>query len=135
MINLRLIETNYDELNAKLKAKKVDDGVLAKLLEAYNNLKSKRLELENIQAIQNAKSKELGIKAKNKEDISELKSELDANKKELQSLLGIVSELELNLEKIAKSVPNIIDDDVPLGKDEDNNVCILSVLSPREFTR
>ena len=43
MINLRLIETNYDELNAKLKAKKVDDGVLAKLLEAYNNLKSKRL--------------------------------------------------------------------------------------------
>ena len=94
MINLRLIETNYDELNAKLKAKKVDDGVLAKLLEAYNNLKSKRLELENIQAIQNAKSKELGIKAKNKEDISELKSELDANKKELQSLLGLVSELE-----------------------------------------
>ena len=70
MINLRLIETNYDELNAKLKAKKVDDGVLAKLLEAYNNLKSKRLELENIQAIQNAKSKELAIKAKNKEDIS-----------------------------------------------------------------
>lgn len=133
MINLRLIETNYDELNAKLKAKKVDDGVLAKLLEAYNNLKSKRLELENIQAIQNAKSKELGIKAKNKEDIRELKSELDANKKELQSLLGIVSELELNLEKIAKSVPNIIDDDVPLGKDEDDNVCILSVLSPREF--
>ena len=71
--------------------------MLAKLLEAYNNLKSKRLELENIQAIQNAKSKELGIKAKNKEDISELKSELDANKKELQSLLGIVSEGEISL--------------------------------------
>ena len=46
MINLKLIETNYDEFNAKLKAKKVDDGVLATLLEAYNSLKAKKLELE-----------------------------------------------------------------------------------------
>lgn len=133
MINLKLIETNYDEFNAKLKAKKVDDGVLATLLEAYNSLKAKKLELENIQAIQNAKSKELGIKVRNKEDVSELKAELEINKKELQTLSNIVNELELNLEKIAKSVPNIIDDDVPLGKDEDDNVCILSVLNPREF--
>ena len=133
MINLKLIETNYDEFNAKLKAKKVDDGVLATLLEAYNSLKAKKLELENIQAIQNAKSKELGIKARNKEDVSELKAQLEINKKELQTLSNIVNELELNLEKIAKSVPNIIDDDVPLGKDEDDNVCVLSVLNPREF--
>ena len=86
MINLKLIETNYDEFNAKLKAKKVDDGVLATLLEAYNSLKAKKLELENIQAIQNAKSKELGIKARNKEDVSELKAQLEINKKELQTL-------------------------------------------------
>ena len=104
MINLKLIETNYDEFNAKLKAKKVDDGVLATLLEAYNSLKAKKLELENIQAIQNAKSKELGIKARNKEDVSELKAQLEINKKELQTLSNIVNELELNLEKIAKAL-------------------------------
>ena len=93
MINLKLIETNYDEFNAKLKAKKVDDGVLANLLEAYNSLKAKKLELENIQAIQNAKSKELGIKAINKEDVSELKAQLELNKKDLQILSNVDNEL------------------------------------------
>ena len=37
------------------------------------------------------------------------------------------------LEKIASRVPNIIDDDVPLGADEDENVCVKTVLEPRKF--
>lgn len=133
MINLKLIETNFDEFNAKLKAKKVDEGVLKSLLESYNTLKSKKLELENIQAIQNAKSKELGILARSGGDVAGLKAELESNKKDLQSLQSVVNELELNLEKIAKSVPNIIDDDVPLGSDEEQNVVIKTILEPKKF--
>ena len=133
MINLKLIETNFDEFNAKLKAKKVNDGVLKELLNAYNNAKAIRLELEDLQAIQNAKSKELGIKAKNKEDISELKAELDANKIKIASKSDEVSKLESNLEKIASTVPNLIDDDVPQGEDENANVELKKVLVPREF--
>ena len=133
MINLKLIETNFDEFNAKLKAKKVNDGVLKELLNAYNNAKAIRLELEDLQAIQNAKSKELGIKAKNKEDISELKAELDANKIKIASKSDEVSKLESNLEKIASTVPNLIDDDVPQGEDENENVELKKVLVPREF--
>ena len=34
MINLKLIETNFDEFNAKLKAKNVGDNVLSELLNA-----------------------------------------------------------------------------------------------------
>lgn len=133
MINLKLIETNFDEFNAKLKAKKVNDGVLKELLNAYNNAKAIRLELEDLQAIQNAKSKELGIKAKNKEDISELKAELDANKIKIASKSDEVSKLESNLEKIASTVPNLIDDDVPQGEDENENVELKKVLALREF--
>ena len=50
MINLKLIETNFDEFNAKLKAKKVDEGVLKTLLETYNKLKFEKQNLENLQA-------------------------------------------------------------------------------------
>ena len=35
MINLKLIETNFDEFNSKLKDKKVGEDVLKNLLEAY----------------------------------------------------------------------------------------------------
>lgn len=133
MINLRLIETNFDEFNKKLKAKKVDEGVLGALLDTYNALKKAKAELEGLQNIQNTKSKELGIKARNGEDISGLKSELDKNKKAILSLNEGTNELETKLNEIASKVPNIIDDDVPFGADENDNVCIKKVLEPKQF--
>ncbi|WP_162165270.1 serine--tRNA ligase [Campylobacter fetus] len=133
MINLKLIETNFDEFNAKLKAKKVDEGVLKNLLDTYNELKIKKQELENLQAVQNVKSKEVGILARSGADTTLLKTELEENKKLMQTASNLVSELETKLDMVASRVPNVIDDDVPLGKDEDDNVCIKTVLEPREF--
>lgn len=133
MINLKLIETNFDEFNAKLKAKNVGASVLSELLEAYNALKNQKLELEELQAMQNSKSKELGIRARNGEDISQLKAKLDENKAKISIKNEQVNKLESALEFIACSVPNLIDDCVPLGKDEDENVEIKRVLSPRNF--
>lgn len=133
MINLKLLETNYDEFVKKLEGKNVKAGLLDELLQTFNELKQKRKALENFQAIQNTKSKELGIKARAGEDVSELKNELNLNKAALSDADEIVKQYEEKLEQISFSVPNITDDDVPFGKDEDDNVCIKTVLEPRKF--
>ncbi|MBP3224843.1 MAG: serine--tRNA ligase [Campylobacter sp.] len=133
MINLRLIETNFDEFNKKLIAKKVPADTLKSLLDAYNELKEKKTNLENLQAVQNAKSKEMGVIARNGGDAKALKAELDANKAKIAELSAVVSECEEKLNTIAAVVPNIIDDDVPFGADENENVCVKTVLEPRQF--
>ena len=133
MINLKLLETNYDEFVKKLEGKNVKASLLDELLHTFNELKQKRKELENFQAIQNAKSKELGIKARAGEDVSELKNELNLNKAALADADEIVKQYEEKLEQISFNVPNITDDDVPFGKDEDDNVCIKTVLEPTKF--
>ena len=133
MINLKLLETNYDEFVKKLEGKNVKASLLDELLHTFNELKQKRKALENFQAIQNAKSKELGVKARAGEDVSELKSELNLNKAALVDADEIVKQYEEKLEQISFSVPNITDDDVPFGKDEDDNVCIKTVLEPTKF--
>lgn len=133
MINLRLIETNFDEFNKKLIAKKVPSDTLKALLSSYNTLKEKKSELENLQNLQNTKSKEVGIKAKNGEDITALKRELEENKARIQELSEVVREKESELENLASIVPNLIDDDVPLGVNEDENICIKTILEPRVF--
>ncbi len=133
MINLKLLETNYDEFVKKLDGKNVKASLLDELLHTFNELKQKRKALENFQAIQNAKSKELGVKARAGEDVSELKSELNLNKAALAEADEIVKQYEEKLEQISFSVPNITDDDVPFGKDEDDNVCIKTVLEPTKF--
>lgn len=134
MINLKLIETNFDEFNKKLIAKKVSKEALKELLAVYNNLKAKKLELENLQALQNTKSKEVGIKARNGEDITELKSELEENKQNIQKLQEIVNSIQENLDQKASHIPNIIDDDVPFGEDENENVELKKVLEVPNFT-
>ena len=133
MINLKLLETNYDEFVKKLEGKNVKASLLDELLHTFNELKQKRKALENFQAIQNAKSKELGVKARAGEDVSELKNELNLNKAALADADEIAKQYEEKLEQISFSVPNITDDDVPFGKDEDDNVCIKTVLEPTKF--
>ncbi|QCD52104.1 serine--tRNA ligase [Campylobacter sp. RM16192] len=133
MINLKLLETNYDEFVSKLRGKKIKEEVLSELLATFNELKAKRQNLESLQAIQNAKSKELGIKARNGEDVSMLKEELNLNKVAMNEAEKVVRELDEKLDGIASGVPNITDDDVPFGKDEDDNVELKKVLEPRKL--
>ena len=133
MINLKLLDTRYDEFVKKLQGKNVKPEVLNELLTTFNELKAKRQALENFQAIQNAKSKELGIKARNGENTDELKNELNLNKTAMSDAAEIVRAYEEKLENIASCVPNITDDDVPFGKDEDDNICVKTVLEPTKF--
>ena len=133
MINLKLLDTRYDEFVKKLQGKNVKPEVLNELLTTFNELKAKRQALENFQAIQNAKSKELGIKARNGENTDKLKNELNLNKAAMGDAADIVRAYEEKLENIASCVPNITDDDVPFGKDEDDNVCVKTVLEPTKF--
>ena len=134
MINLKLIETNFDEFNKKLIAKKVSKEALKELLAIFNYLKAKKLELENLQALQNTKSKEVGIKARNGEDTTELKKELEENKQNIQKLQEIVNSIQENLDQKASHIPNIIDDDVPFGEDENENVELKKVLEVPKFS-
>ncbi|WP_314990108.1 serine--tRNA ligase [uncultured Campylobacter sp.] len=133
MINLKLLDTRYDEFVKKLQGKNVKPEVLNELLTTFNELKAKRQALENFQAIQNAKSKELGIRARNGENTDELKNELNLNKTAMGDAADIVRAYEEKLENIASCVPNITDDDVPFGADEDGNVCVKTVLEPTKF--
>ena len=135
MINLKLIETNFDEFNSKLKAKKVGEDVLKNLLEAYKENKKIKLEIENLQSEQNAKSKKMGefIKSGDKESANALKTELDSKKAQIATLNESLNESEEKLNLVAAAVPNIIDDDVPLGANEDENVELKKVLEPPRF--
>ena len=135
MINLKLIETNFDEINSKLKAKKVGEDVLKNLLEAYKENKKIKLEIESLQSEQNAKSKKMGefMKSGDKENANALKTELDSKKAQIATLNESLNESEEKLNLVAAAVPNIIDDDVPLGADEDENVELKKVLEPPRF--
>lgn len=133
MLDIKLLQNDFETITAKLRKKKVDESLLEKIKDVSLELKDKRRELEELQAEQNAKSKLFGVYAKEGKDINTLKKELYENKQKVSELNTLVKGQEEELEAIAKTIPNIPDDNVPEGQDENDNVEIKKVLSPRAF--
>ncbi len=134
MLDLKALEKNFEEIATKLKKKKVDEKLLLKLKELFVKLKKERSKLENLQAIQNKKSKLFPVYKKEGKDINELKRELEENKEKIAVSQTIVRDLENELYEIALMIPNIPDEDIPEGDGEENNVEIKKVLTPPQFS-
>ncbi len=133
MIDLKLLERDFDTVAQKLKKKKVDEELLSNLKEIFKELKEKRAILEEYQAIQNKKSKLFPLYKKEGKDIGELKKELEENKQNIAKATEVVRELEDKLYQIALNIPNLPDDDVPTGEDEEDNKEIKRVLEIPKF--
>ena len=129
MVNLKLLEKDFDNVALRLKAKKVDENLLKNLQNLFASLKKERAKLEEAQAFQNKFSKELA----SADDKESLKAKLNENKAKINELNSKVSELENELLEIAHSVPNLPDTEVPKGEDESENVELKKVGCPPEF--
>lgn len=129
MLDLKNLQNNFDEVAKKLQNKKVDESILKNLAELFANLKKEKASLEEFQAFQNKFSKELATA----EDKESLKAKLSENKIKISEQNARVNALENELETIAHAIPNIPDECVPAGEDEEENVEIKKVLTPPQF--
>lgn len=134
MLDSKLLRTELDETAAKLARRgfKLDVETIRKLEEQR---KSIQVEVENLQSTRNSISKQIGQKmaAGDKEGAEEIKkqigtlgSDLDAKKVELEQVMAQLDEFTL-------SVPNIPADEVPDGKDENDNVEISRWGEPKTY--
>ena len=134
MIDLKLLQKNFDEVSAKLTRKGVDAKLIEKLKLKNEELKLAKVDFETLQAAQNAMSKEFGVYKREGRDISELKAKVDENKLRIADALEIQRLRQEELESIAMAIPNMPDEDVPDGEDENDNVEIKKVLTPPTFS-
>jgi len=134
MIDIKLLAKDFDSVVEQLKRKKVDSAILEKLQEVYFEFKSKKQDLEQLQADQNAKSKLFGIYMKEGKDITALKQEVSENKQKVAVLNDEVREIEERMSNILIAVPNIPAEEVPTGADEDENVELEKILTPKKFS-
>ncbi len=134
MIDIKLLHKDFDGVAQMLQRRNIDPSLLEELRSVHQVYKTVRQELEAAQAEQNEKSKLFGQYMREKKDVTELKAQVDANKvlvSEKQDLTRIEEE---KLNTILRAIPNIPDEDVPVGADEDENVEIKKVLEPRSFS-
>tara|TARA_B100001029_G_scaffold71004_1_gene57817 strand:- start:5729 stop:7003 length:1275 start_codon:yes stop_codon:yes gene_type:complete len=106
-------------------------------LQEWDKLESKRKSLqsdtENMQADLNQISKEIGISKKEGTDSSKLEKKASEITSKIKSQSKILSSILLDIDTFALSIPNLIDDDVPEGKDESDNIELRNSGKVRKF--
>jgi len=134
MIDLKYLEKNFDEASTKLIKKGVDSTTLKDLKMRFSELKEANSALEVAKAEQNKMSRLFGQYKREGKDIAELKAKVDQNKELIGSLQAKSNQANIELQSIALAMPNFPDESVPIGANEDDNIEIKKVLTPKEFT-
>ncbi|MFA0085900.1 serine--tRNA ligase [Vibrio sp. 10N.286.49.C2] len=134
MLDSKLLRTELDETAAKLARRgfTLDVETIRKLEEQR---KSIQVEVENLQSTRNSISKQIGQKmaAGDKEGAEEIKKQIGTLGSDLEAKKVELAALMTQLDDITLSVPNLPSDDVPDGKDEDDNVEVSRWGQPKSY--
>lgn len=134
MIDIKLLRTNPEIVRDNIKKKFQDQklplvGEVIKLDQDYREIKVK---CDMLRASRNSISKEIGaFMAKGKkEEAVEAKKQVETMAKELVDLEAQEDTLAKKINEIMLVIPNIIDDSVPIGKDDSQNVEVEKIGEP-----
>ncbi len=132
MIDLKWIVENPDAFN-KAMDKRGYNMTAEKIIELNNKRKANIAELQNLQSQRNSISKEIGILKSQKKDASELMAKADEIAKQMDELKKAQEDKNTDeLYQILIRIPNILEDIVPDGPEENNKI-IEKYLEPTKF--
>ncbi|HIZ08979.1 MAG TPA: serine--tRNA ligase [Candidatus Borkfalkia avicola] len=136
MIDINFLRANPDAVRENIR-KKFQDKKLP-LVDEVIELDAKRRELQKegdaLRAKRNTLSAQIGklMKEKKAEEANAVKAEVVANNERVAEIEKMTEEISAKLKQDMMAIPNIIADDVPIGKDDSENVERERFLEPAE---
>ena len=126
MIDIKFLRTNPDVVKENIKKKFQDSKIelVDKVIELDEQYRKTKVECDNLRNQRKVKSKEIGgFMAKGmKEEAEAAKAEVAQLGVKLTEMEELEVKLEADIREIMLVIPNIIDDSVPIGKDDSENV-------------
>ena len=126
MIDIKLIRENSDLVKENIKKKFQDEklGLVDEVYEYDKTYREYKLEGDNLRAKRNELSKEIGALMRDgkKSEADKIKSEVTHINERIKELEESEENLENEIKTRMMVIPNIIDDSVPIGKDDSENV-------------
>ena len=126
MLDIKFLRTNPDVVKENIKKKFQDDKLplVDKVIELDAEYRAAKGRADELRGLRNSVSKEIGgLMAQGKREEAEVvKQKVKDMADELAALQVKEGELEAEIRKIMLVIPNIIDESVPIGKDDSENV-------------
>ena len=126
MIDIKLIRTNPELVKENIKKKFQDEKLelVDKVVTLDEEYRKTKTECDSHRNVRKVRSKEIGgFMAKGmKEEAEKAKAEVTELGDKLAEMEALETKLEGEIKEIMMVIPNIIDDSVPIGKDDSENV-------------
>ena len=126
MLDIKLIRTNPELVKENIKKKFQDEKLVLvdEVIAMDKEYREAKTRADELRAKRNKMSKEIGgLKAKGqKEEAEKMKAEVKQYGADLEALAAKETELEGEIKKRMMVIPQMIGDDVPIGKDDSQNV-------------
>ncbi|MBQ6251606.1 serine--tRNA ligase [Ruminococcus sp.] len=126
MIDIKLIRTNPELVKENIRKKFQDEKLelVDKVVALDEEYRKTKTECDSLRNVRKVRSKEIGgYMAKGMKDEAEkAKAEVTQLGDKLAEMEALETKLEGEIKEIMMVIPNIIDDSVPIGKDDSENV-------------
>nr|WP_309597111.1 serine--tRNA ligase [Moraxella osloensis] len=132
MIDPKLLRTELDTVAEKL-AKRGYELDKAFWQQVEEQRKSIQVKTEELQAKKNAGAKQVGLMKRNGENTDTLMAEMATISSDMKQAEDALKALQDKILAAALTIPNLPDDSVPAGKDENDNVEMRRWGEPRQF--
>ncbi|WP_026878100.1 serine--tRNA ligase [Ignatzschineria larvae DSM 13226] len=132
MIDPRLLRQNLEDVVAALTKRGYQFDV-ARFNELEEQRRHLQTSLQELQNERNTTSKQIGIAKSKGEDVSEIMASVAQLGDKLAEVEQSLTQVTTALDAMLLDMPNMPHDDVPLGKNEDDNVEVKRWGTPKEF--
>lgn len=132
MLDIKLLRNHFDEVEKAL-ATRNEDFDLSKFKELDDRRRALLGGMESKKAEQKKVSKQIPMKKKAGEDVTEILAEMKVLSEDVKNLNTQVSEVEAELNAWMLTIPNIPNPSVPEGNSDEDNVEIRKFGEPTKF--
>jgi seryl-tRNA synthetase len=135
MLDLNRIQTHPEELKEMLVKRFISDTTsVDQVIEIFSKKKNHQAEVEVLRAERNKVSKDIGILKSKGEDITEVSNSMKLVGDKIKDLEEKLNIEEEKLNDLNLHFPNYLDEEVPIGKSEEENIEVSLVGEKTNFS-
>lgn len=133
MLDIKLFRTEPEFVKKKLEMRAIDTSIVDEILELDIAARELTARTEELKAKRNKTSEEIAQKKRNKENADDAIKAMREVGEEIKHIDTELNEVSQTLKDKLVRLPNLVSDETPFGKDEDENVEVKKWGTPRTF--
>lgn len=133
MLDIKMIRQNEAEIKRRLATRGVDSRTVDQLLAADQRRRELVVKTENLRQQKNEVSEQIAQAKRNKQTAADEISQMKQVGQQIKQIDEELKMVQSNVQDLASRLPNLPHPSIPIGPDEDSNVEIKKVGTPKKF--